>query len=193
MNPAESGNTAQATQATEFTATLAGGCFWCLEAVFRRLRGVRLVSSGYCGGRTERPTYQQVCDGESGHAEAVRIHFDPDVISYRQLLEVFFAIHDPTTLDRQGHDIGTQYRSAIFTHDANQADIARATIAAIEAAQVHPVPLVTEIAPARTFYPAEPYHQEYFEKNPQQAYCRAIVAPKVEKFADRYGALLKQA
>ena len=180
------------------TATLGGGCFWCLEGALRQLAGVDSVISGYCGGHTENPDYHAVCAGGSGHVEVVRIAFDPAVIDYRTLLEAFFAIHDPTTPDRQGHDVGTQYRSAIFTHSDAQARIARELIAELDAANIWPDPIVTAVAPARpagstlgvpTFWPAEDYHQDYLANNPRQPYCVAVVAPKAarlrEKFRDR--------
>jgi peptide-methionine (S)-S-oxide reductase len=171
------------------TATLGGGCFWCLEAAFQQLAGVQAVTSGYCGGTIEQPTYQQVCDGATGHAEVVRVEFDPAVLDYRTLLTAFFAIHDPTTPDRQGHDIGSQYRSAIFTHSPAQEATARALIAELAAARVWPAPIVTTVLPAPTFWPAEEYHRDYYLRNPEQGYCLAVVAPKVaklrQKFADR--------
>jgi peptide-methionine (S)-S-oxide reductase len=163
-------------------ATLAGGCFWCLEAVFKELKGVERVVSGYAGGRVANPSYEQVCSGATGHAEVVQVTFDPEAISYRDLLEVFFSIHDPTTLDRQGHDVGTQYRSAIFTHSPEQDRVARATIAELGAMKLWGDPIVTRVEPLKEFYPAEGYHQDYFERNPNQPYCRAVVAPKVAKF-----------
>jgi peptide-methionine (S)-S-oxide reductase len=163
------------------TATLAGGCFWCLEAVYNDLRGVTQVVSGYAGGHVASPSYEQVCTGMTGHAEVVQITFDPDVISYRDLLEVFFTIHDPTTLNRQGADVGTQYRSAIFIHSAEQEQIAREAIAGLEASGLWTNPIVTEVVPLDTFYPAEAYHQRYFERNPNQGYCRIVIAPKVAK------------
>lgn len=163
------------------TATLAGGCFWCLEAVYNELRGVTQVVSGYAGGHVASPSYEQVCTGTTGHAEVVQITFDPDVISYRDLLEVFFTIHDPTTLNRQGADVGTQYRSAIFTHSAEQEQIAREVIAELTEAGVWANPIVTEVQPLEAFYPAEAYHQRYFERNPDQGYCRVVIAPKVAK------------
>ena len=172
--------------------TLAGGCFWCLEALFPRLRVVPSARSGYAGGHLANPSYQQVCAEISGHAEVVEIRFDPALISYRELLEVFFAIHDPTTPNRQGHDIGTQYRSAIFTHSAEQAEIAAATIAALEASHAFADPIVTEVLPATTFYPAEDDHHNYFANNPHQPYCRAVVAPKVAKLLKSFPAQLKQ-
>lgn len=161
------------------TATLAGGCFWCLEAVYLQLRGVERVKSGYAGGHVPNPTYEQVCGKQTGHAEVVQLSFDPRVISYGELLDVFFTIHDPTTPDRQGNDVGPQYRSAIFTHDAEQARVAREKLAA---AQAHwDDPIVTELKPLETFWPAEAYHDNYLERNPQNPYCAVVVAPKVAK------------
>ena len=168
-------------------ATLGGGCFWCLEAVFLRLRGVAAAISGYSGGKVSNPSYAAVCSGSTGHAEVVQVKFDPAVLGYRDLLEVFFAIHDPTTPNRQGHDVGTQYRSVIFTHSDQQAAIAAETIARLGAAQVHADKIVTEVLPLASFYPAEDYHRNYFENNPQQPYCQAVVAPKVEKFLRKFG------
>ncbi len=167
-------------------ATLAGGCFWCLEAIFPDLAGVHEVKSGYAGGHTTNPTYQEVCSGTTGHAEVVRVSYDPEVISFRDLLDVFFSVHDPTTKDRQGNDIGTQYRSAIFTHDEEQAEVARQAIADLEAAGVYPNPVVTEVSPAGTFYPAEAYHDNYYARNPEQGYCQVIIAPKVAKFRKQH-------
>ncbi len=164
------------------TATLAGGCFWCLEAVYDQVIGVQDVVSGYTGGHVPNPTYRQVCDGNTGHAEAVQIRFDPSQISYRELLEIFFSIHDPTTLNRQGADVGTQYRSAIFYHSEEQRQIAEQLVRELSEQQVFRNPIVTEIVPATTFYPAEDYHQEYFARNPYQPYCQFVVAPKVAKF-----------
>ncbi|OAN37143.1 peptide-methionine (S)-S-oxide reductase [Chloroflexus islandicus] len=164
------------------TATLAGGCFWCLEAVYDQVIGVQDVVSGYTGGHVPNPTYRQVCDGDTGHAEAVQIRFDPSQISYRELLEIFFSIHDPTTLNRQGADVGTQYRSAIFYHSDEQRQIAEQLVRELSEQQVFRDPIVTEIVPATTFYPAEDYHQEYFARNPYQPYCQFVVAPKVAKF-----------
>jgi peptide-methionine (S)-S-oxide reductase len=163
-------------------ATLAGGCFWCLEAIYKELRGVERVVSGYAGGHVERPNYREVCEGTTGHAEVVQITFDPSLVSYKELLEVFFTIHDPTTLNRQGADVGTQYRSAVFYHTPEQRETAGQTIAEMEAARVWDSPIVTEVVPLDRFYPAEGYHQDYFEKNPSQPYCRAVVEPKVSKF-----------
>lgn len=176
--------------ATEF-ATLGGGCFWCLEAVFSRLQGVTEVVSGYAGGHLTNPSYHQICEGNTGHAEVVTIRFDPGVIGYRDLLEVFFAIHDPTTLNRQGNDVGSQYRSVIFTHSDEQAAAAHAAIAELEAAHAFPDAIVTEIAPAPRFWPAEDYHQEYFAHNGQQPYCQFVVAPKLAKFREKFGKRLK--
>jgi peptide-methionine (S)-S-oxide reductase len=173
-------------------ATLAGGCFWCVEAVFDELRGVESVESGYTGGDVVRPTYQQVCTGTTGHAEAVRITFDPSAVSFRELLEVFFTVHDPTTLNRQGADVGTQYRSAIFYHTPEQREIAEATITDLNAEKIWDAPIVTQVAPAAEFFPAEDYHQEYFQNNASQPYCRAVVAPKVAKFRQKFLEKLKR-
>lgn len=173
-------------------ATLAGGCFWCLEAVYDQLKGVISVESGYAGGHVDKPTYQQVCGGRTGHAEVVRITFDPDVVSFRQLLEVFFTIHDPTTLNRQGADIGPQYRSAIFYHSPEQKATAEEVIRQLEAEKLWPDPIVTEVSPASNYYEAEAYHQEYFARNPYQGYCQVVIAPKVAKFRKKYLDQLKQ-
>ena len=167
-------------------ATLAGGCFWCLEAVYDGMKGVESVESGYMGGRTPNPTYEQVCGGDTGHAEVVRITFDPAAVSFKDLLEVFFVIHDPTTLNRQGNDAGTQYRSAIFYHAPRQKADAEEVIARLDAAKLWDGPIVTEVAPASAFYLAEGYHQEYFARNPRQPYCQAVVAPKVAKFRKHF-------
>ena len=167
-------------------ATLAGGCFWCLEAVFDELNGVEAVESGYMGGRTRNPTYEQVCGGDTGHAEVVRITFDPAVVSFNELLEVFFVIHDPTTPNQQGNDIGTQYRSAVFYHTPEQKAAAAGTIAKLRAAGLWDAPIVTEVTPATKFYVAEGYHQEYYARNPSQPYCRAVVAPKVQKLRKHF-------
>ena len=172
-------------------ATLAGGCFWCLEAVFDKLQGVESVVSGYAGGTVVNPTYNQVCAGTTGHAEVVQITFDPQIISFAELLDVFFSIHDPTTLNRQGADVGSQYRSAIFYHNPSQKEIAEQTIAKLTADRVWQQPIVTEVAPITTFYQAEDYHQEYFQHNPNQPYCMVVVAPKVAKFQQHYGSRLK--
>lgn len=168
------------------TITLAGGCFWCLEAVFDEVKGVLSVDSGYSNGHLANPTYRQVCGGDSGHAEAVQIKFDPAVISVRDLLNVFFGIHDPTTLNRQGADAGTQYRSGIYYHTPEQKEIAEQTIRELEAQKIWDNPIVTEVEPVKDFYMAEDYHQEYFAKNPYQPYCMAVVAPKVSKFRKHY-------
>ncbi len=172
-------------------ATLGGGCFWCLEAVLEQLRGVEKVESGYAGGATLHPTYQQVCTGTTGHAEVVQVTFDPAVISYREILEVFFATHDPTTRNRQGPDVGTQYRSAIFYHSPEQKRVAEQLIAELNAAGTWSAPIVTEVTPVEKFYRAEDYHQRYFRQNPAQAYCQAVVGPKVAKFRKQYAAKLK--
>ena len=162
-------------------ATLAGGCFWCLEAVYLELRGVLGVQSGYAGGHVPQPSYELVCTGTTGHAEVVQVTFDPDEISYRDLLDVFFTIHDPTTLNRQGNDVGTQYRSAIFYHSDDQKAEAERTIAELAAEKVWDDPIVTEVVPVKEFFPAEAYHRDYFRLHPDQAYCRAVIAPKVAK------------
>lgn len=169
-------------------AVVGGGCFWCLEAVFNEVRGVTAVESGYTGGAVANPTYEQVCSGTTGHAEVVRISFDDDQISFTDLLEIFFVIHDPTTLNRQGHDVGTQYRSVIYWIDESQRDAAQATIAALTRDRVFPDPIVTELTPLGRYYPAEAYHQRYFERNPGQGYCRMVVAPKVAKFREKLAA-----
>jgi len=163
------------------TATLGGGCFWCLDAVYRELRGVHAVVSGYAGGPSRNPTYELVCLGVTGHAEVVQITYDPGVISYRDLLDVFFVIHDPTTLNRQGYDQGTQYRSVIYTHNPEQARHAHEAVADLTAQALWPDPIVTEIAPAPEFWPAEQVHQDYFTRNPSAPYCMGVVAPKVAK------------
>ena len=160
-------------------ATLAGGCFWCLEAVFRRVKGVERVTSGYTGGGVSNPSYREVCAGNTGHAEAVRIEFDPEVITFQEILDIFWHIHDPTTLNRQGADAGTQYRSAIFYHDESQRAAAEQSLRRAEASRLWPDPIVTEITPAGTFYPAEEYHQEYYLQNAGQPYCRIVIEPKV--------------
>lgn len=174
------------------TATLAGGCFWCVEAVLEPLEGVDRVVSGYTGGRHPHPSYEAVCTGVTGHAEAVQVTFDPEAISYRDLLELFFAFHDPTTLNRQGPDTGTQYRSAIFTHSDEQKAVAEETIARLNAEKVFPDPIVTEVGPLVNFYPAEEYHQGYYRRNPTQGYCQAMIGPKVAKLRAKYAARLKK-
>ncbi len=172
-------------------ATLAGGCFWCLESAYNRLEGVHEALSGYMGGELERPTYQQVCGGGTGHAEVVRVRFDPARVTYRELLEIFFTLHDPTTLNRQGNDVGTQYRSAIFWHDETQKAEAESLVARLTAERVFDQPIVTELAPAATFWPAEDYHQRYFDRNPHQPYCQYVVAPKLAEFRDKFAQRLK--
>lgn len=167
---------------TNEVAILAGGCFWCIEAVFLDVAGVSAAQSGYIGGHLDAPSYERVCDGDTGHAEAVRIEFDPAVIAYSDLLDIFFAIHDPTTPNRQGNDVGTQYRSAIFTTSPEQDAIARAMIAQLAFEGAFDAPIVTEVEPAGTFWPAEPYHDNYFARNGRQPYCQFVVAPKVAKF-----------
>ena len=174
--------------ATEI-ATLGGGCFWCLEAVYQQLKGVQNVESGYSGGHLEDPGYDQVGDGTTGHAEVVRVKFDPDVVSYRTILEIFFTIHDPTTLNRQGNDVGSQYRSVIYFHSPQQRETARHVIA--EMANVWDAPLVTELSPAGAYYKAEDYHQNYFRQNPLQGYCAFVVGPKVAKFRRMFSDQLK--
>lgn len=173
-------------------ATLAGGCFWCLEAVYDELKGVQSVESGYAGGEKASPTYEQVCSGATGHAEVVQITFDPAVVSFRELLEIFFTIHDPTTLNRQGGDVGTQYRSAIFYHSEAQSTEAEKLIAELNNEGIWDAPIVTQVQPLPPYYPAEKYHQEYFARNPGQGYCQAIVAPKVAKFRKKYFERLKK-
>lgn len=173
------------------TATLAGGCFWCMEAVFDSLQGVTDVVSGYSGGTTVNPTYKQVCTGITGHAEVVQVQFDPDVLSYRELLEVFFSIHNPTTLNRQGDDVGEQYRSAIFYHTPDQKQTAEQLISELSEEKIWSNPIVTEVTPFGVFYPAEDYHQEYFANNPEQGYCQMVVSPKVAKFRKKFASRLK--
>lgn len=176
------------------TATLAGGCFWCLEAVYRRLKGVISVTSGYTGGKISNPTYREVCSGLTGHAEAVRIEFDSTVCSFETLLTVFFSMHDPTTLNRQGADIGTQYRSAVFYHNDTQLETTRAYIRKLEQEQVFANPVVTELSPAAEFYPAEDYHSNYYDLNREKnSYCTAVIDPKVNKLRKSYAHLLKEA
>jgi peptide-methionine (S)-S-oxide reductase len=168
------------------TATLGGGCFWCVEAVFKDLRGVESAVSGYAGGHVTNPTYEEVCGKQTGHAEVVQVTFDPSVISYRDILEVFFTVHDPTTLNRQGADVGPQYRSVIFYHSDEQRRVAEEVISQMSADEVWADPIVTELAPAPVFYRAESYHQDYFERNPNQAYCQVAIAPKVAKFRKKF-------
>ena len=172
-------------------ATLGGGCFWCVEAVFEEIRGVVDVVSGYAGGKVSNPSYREVCAGRTGHAEVVQVTFDPDVISYREVLQIFFTTHDPTTLNRQGADVGTQYRSVVFYHDDEQKRMAEEVIREFEAEGVWDAPIVTELAPLPAFYRAEDYHQDYFAQNPAQPYCQAVIAPKVGKLRKQYFEKLK--
>ncbi len=174
------------------TATLGGGCFWCLEAVYEQLKGMIQLESGYAGGAVPNPTYEQVCTGRTGHAEVVQVTFDPSELAYEQLLEVFFTIHDPTTLNRQGADVGTQYRSVIFTHDDDQRAAAESVITRFEAEGIWDDPIVTQVAPLDAFYKAEDYHQEYYRRNQGQPYCQVVIAPKVAKFRRRYADKLRQ-
>lgn len=173
-------------------ATLGGGCFWCLEAVYQELKGINQIVSGYAGGDLDNPTYQQVSTGTTGHAEVVQLSYDPEQISYRQILRVLFAIHDPTTRDRQGADVGPQYRSIILYHDQEQREIAEDVIAEIETAGLYPEPIVTEVAPLKAFYRAEDYHQNYYRDNPQQSYCQFVIAPKMAKFRKEFIDQLKK-
>jgi peptide-methionine (S)-S-oxide reductase len=173
--------------------TLGGGCFWCLEAVFSELSGVENVVSGYSGGTVPNPSYQQICTGATGHAEVVQITFDPDIISFKELIEIFLTIHDPTTLNRQGADVGTQYRSVIFYRTKEQEKVGREVIKEFEVARIWSDPIVTELAQFKVFYPAEEYHQEYFKRNPDQMYCSVVISPKLAKFRKRYFTKLKNA
>jgi peptide-methionine (S)-S-oxide reductase len=173
--------------ANEQTAYFGGGCFWCIEAVFNRLRGVKQAVSGYMGGHVDKPTYRQVCNGDTGHVEVVRVIFDPSEITFRDLLEVFFSMHDPTTLNRQGNDVGDQYRSVIFYTSDEQEREAEETIAALTEAKAFPEPIVTAVEPATTFFEAEGYHQEYFDNNRTQPYCQFVIAPKLKKFEKQFG------
>lgn len=172
-------------------ATLAGGCFWCIEAVFRVVDGIESVVSGYAGGTTVNPTYQQVCTGQTGHAEAVQLSFNPSKISYREVLEIFFSVHDPTTLNRQGLDTGTQYRSAIFYHNTQQQAVAEELVGELNKAHLWEKPIVTQLVPLGTFYPAEDDHQEYFSRRPEQAYCQMVISPKVQKFRKQWAKRIK--
>ncbi|MET0442111.1 MAG: peptide-methionine (S)-S-oxide reductase MsrA [Casimicrobiaceae bacterium] len=181
-----------ATTSSPAVAVLGGGCFWCLDAVFRGLAGVLKVESGYAGGKDADPSYDAVCSGRTGHAEVVKITFDPAAITFREILTVFFTIHDPTTRDRQGNDVGTQYRSAVFYHSPEQKAVAERVIGQVTAAGLYRAPIVTEVTPASTFYVAEGYHQEYFARNPYQPYCQAVVAPKVAKFRKHFLDRLKK-
>ena len=178
------------THTTE-TATLGGGCFWCIDTIFRELKGVEKVESGYAGGKSANPTYRDVCSGTTGHAEVVQVTFDPSVLSFRDLLGVFFTIHDPTTLNRQGADVGTQYRSAVFFHSPEQKRVAEELIAELNAAGICDRPIVTEVVPFEKFYRAEDYHQGYYRANPEQGYCQAVISPKLAKFRKRFAAKLR--
>lgn len=174
------------------TATFGGGCFWCLDAIYRGVEGVEQVVSGYAGGDAMSPTYAQVCEGTTGHAEVVQVQFDPARVSYRDLLGIFFAMHDPTTRDRQGADVGSQYRSIVLYEDAEQEQVARAVIAEVDREDLWDDPIVTEVTRLETFWPAEPYHQNFFANNPSQGYCRVVIAPKIAKFRERYAHLMTQ-
>jgi peptide-methionine (S)-S-oxide reductase len=178
--------------ATLETATLGGGCFWCLEAVYNQMDGVISAISGYMGGLLANPTYHDVCTGRTGHVEVVQVSFDSEVTSYREILEVFFTIHDPTSRDRQGNDAGTQYRSVIYYHGDQQKAVAQELIRELDAEGIWPRQIVTDVLPASTFYPAEDYHQEYFQNNPQQPYCSFVVAPKVKKFREKFAGKLRR-
>ena len=180
------------TESAREIATLAGGCFWCLEAVFDDMKGVESVESGYMGGKTVNPTYEEVCSGQTGHAEVVQLTFDPSAVSFREILEVFFVIHDPTTLNRQGNDVGTQYRSAVFYHSLDQKSAAEQVIANLNSARIYDDPVVTEVAAASRFYLAEDYHQEYYRRNSGQPYCAYVVRPKVAKFRKHFLEKLKK-
>jgi peptide-methionine (S)-S-oxide reductase len=173
-------------------ATLAGGCFWCIEAVFEQLRGVSKVESGYAGGASATTTYREVCNGNTGHAEVIQVTFDPAVIPYRDLLQIFFGMHDPTTLNRQGADVGTQYRSAVFTHSPEQEKIAREVIAELNSQHLWEKPIVTEVTPISNYCPAEDYHQGYFRNNPEQGYCLAVIPPKLAKLRTKYGKWMQE-
>jgi peptide-methionine (S)-S-oxide reductase len=173
-------------------ATLAGGCFWCLEAVFKEVEGVEDVTSGYTGGTTGNPTYEEVCTDKTGHAEAVQLAFNPDKISYREILQIFFSVHDPTTLNRQGADVGTQYRSAIFYHNDRQRAVAEEVIGELNEAHLWKKPIVTQVVPLDKFYPAEDYHREYFSRHPEQSYCQVVISPEVDKFRKQWAKRLKR-
>lgn len=179
-------------QEKQEVATLGGGCFWCLEPIYEELKGVQDVVVGYSGGKSVNPTYQQVCTGGTGHAEVVQVTFDPGVISFEEILRVFFTVHDPTTLNRQGADVGTQYRSVIFYHNEEQKQIAEKVIKQIESEGIWDAPIVTELAPFKEFYKAEDYHQEYYKNNPNQGYCRVVIEPKVAKFRQKFLSKLKK-
>ncbi|HXK60887.1 MAG TPA: peptide-methionine (S)-S-oxide reductase MsrA [Acidobacteriota bacterium] len=182
----------QASGKSEEVITLAGGCFWCVEAIFDDLKGVKQVESGYSGGHVPNPTYEQVCSGRTGHAEVIEVTFDPQVISLEDILRIFFTVHDPTTLNRQGPDVGTQYRSAIFYRNEEQKRVAQEVMQEVEASKIWDDPLVTQLEPFQAFYRAEDYHQEYYASNPNQPYCRVIIAPKVAKFREKYRSWLKR-
>ncbi|MCF2947306.1 peptide-methionine (S)-S-oxide reductase MsrA [Paraglaciecola aquimarina] len=174
------------------TATLAGGCFWCLESAFNSVAGVKSAFSGYAGGHLDNPSYEQICQGDTGHAEVVQVNFDTDQLSYRDVLEIFFALHNPTQLNRQGNDIGTQYRTGIFYHDQKQKQIAAEIIQEISDEEIWPDPVVTELVEINNYYQAEDYHQDYFSNNPQNQYCNMVVAPKLAKFKQKFASKLKQ-
>lgn len=182
----------QPNQTGSEVATLGGGCFWCLEAVYNELKGVERVVSGYSGGSVAKPSYEQVCSGRTGHAEVVQLTYDPELISFKEILQVFFTIHDPTTLNRQGADVGTQYRSAIFYHNPQQKRVAEELIAELNESNLWPDPIVTEVTPFERFYEAEEYHQEYYANNPNQPYCQVVIAPKLAKFRKKYLEELKK-
>jgi peptide-methionine (S)-S-oxide reductase len=186
MSNSEGSDYSEVNEQTE-RATVAGGCFWCIEAAFKELSGVHSVTSGYCGGTTEYPTYEEVCSGSTGHAEAVQVTYDSDEIQYDEILEVFFKVHDPTTRNRQGPDVGSQYRSAIYYHDEDQQEIAEAFIEELEASDAYDDPVVTEVAPLEAFYEAEKHHQDFYEKNPNNSYCVVNVNPKIEKVREQFG------
>jgi peptide-methionine (S)-S-oxide reductase len=188
----ESGASTARAKPEQEVATLGGGCFWCLEAPFDQLEGVEQVTSGYAGGHVPEPSYGQVSSGTTGHAEVVQVHFDPDVISFRDLLEVFFSLHDPTTPDRQGYDVGPQYRSIILCHSPEQEQTAREVIEELASEAIWDAPIVTEVVPLAAFYPAEDYHQEYYRRNPERAYCRMVIAPKMEKLRKSFRSRLKK-
>ena len=174
------------------TATLGGGCFWCLEAVYQQMQGVASIVSGYMGGDVANPTYEQVCTGKTGHVEVVQVTFDPEIASYREILNVYFAMHDPTSMDRQGNDVGSQYRSVIFYHNDGQRSVAEETIRQLNGERIWDAPIVTEVRPAGPFYHAEDYHQDYFRNHPAQPYCAFVVAPKVRKFREKFAARLRK-
>ncbi|MDD5189721.1 MAG: peptide-methionine (S)-S-oxide reductase MsrA [Dehalococcoidales bacterium] len=176
----------------EEIATLAGGCFWCMETIFKEVHGVQQVISGYTGGHKEKPTYEQVCSDNTGHAEAIQVTFFPDELSFRDILEIFFTVHDPTTLNRQGNDVGSQYRSAIFYHNEAQKEIAEKVIADMTKQKLYPNPIVTQIKPFKIFYSAEDYHRDYFEQHPENTYCQIVISPKLKKFRQKWAMKLKK-